>query len=297
MADVSKLAAFFDLDKTIIATSTAAAFTRPLYDGGIVSKSDVLKNAATQIQYLLGGADAESTERMRRQLSELASGWDVARVREIVNGAVAEHVDPFVYQEAVNLIAEHHELGHDVVIISASATEMVEPIAKLLGADHFVATVLTIRDGKYTGDIEFYAYGEFKAEAIQKMAQEFDYDLGESYAYSDSITDVPMLEAVGHGTVVNPDRNLRQLATERGWDMLRFANPVSLRDSITQKVATIPGHVAAIPSKVATIPSKVATIPDTVRDNPKKTVAIAAVGAAAAGLAIAHTLRRGGDSE
>ena len=327
VADVSKAAAFFDLDKTIIATSTSAAFTKPLYDGGIVTKGDVLKAAVTHLQYLLGGADAETTEKMRKQLSELATGWDVSRVREIVDEAVGAHVDPHVFQEAVNLIAEHHELGHDVVIISASATEFVEPIAKLLGADHFVATVLTIKDGKYTGDIEFYAYGEYKAEAINQMAKEFDYSLADSYAYTDSITDVPMLEAVGHGAVVNPDRALRQLATERGWDMLWFAQPVTLRSSLAQRVATIPGHVATIPGHVASIPghlasipghaanipahvasipahvanlpSQVAKIPGAVRDNPKRSAAIAgaAAGAAAAGVAIAHSLKKSNEPE
>lgn len=321
--DVTKAAAFFDLDKTIIATSTSAAFTKPLYDGGLVTRSDVVKTAAAHIQYLVGNADADATEKMRKQLSETATGWDVSRVKEIVNEAVTSHIDPYVYQEAVNLIAEHHELGHDVVIISASATELVEPVAKLLGADHFVGTVLTVEDGKYTGDIEFYAYGEAKAEAIRELAELYDYSLSDSYAYTDSVTDVPMLEAVGHGTVVNPDKALRVMASERGWDMARFQNPVTLRNSLAQRIANIPGHVANIPTHVshipthvshipahvanipdhvASIPGRVATIPgavkDSVKDNSKKYAAIAAgaAGAAAAGLAIARTIRRGGQN-
>jgi len=320
---VSKAAAFFDLDKTIIATSTSAALTGPLYRGGLVSRSDVLKSAASHIQYILGNADAEATEKLRKQLSETATGWEVSKVREIVNEAVTSHIDPHVYQEAVDLIADHHELGHDVVIISASATELVEPIAKLLGADHYVGTVLTIEDGKYTGDIEFYAYGEFKAEAMRELAEIYDYSLADSYAYTDSITDVPMLETVGHGTVVNPDRELRQLATECGWDMVRFQNPVTLRSSLAQRVSNLPehvtnipthvshipehvshlpGHVANIPGHVANIPSRVSTIPDSVKnkfapagkDNSIRAAAIAAgaAGAAAAALALAKNRRR-----
>jgi len=258
---VSKAAAFFDLDKTIIATSTSAALTGPLYKGGLVSKGDVLKTAASHIQYLLGNADAEATEKLRKQLSETATGWEVEKVKAIVNEAVTSHIDPYVYQEAVDLIADHHELGHDVVIISASATELVEPIAKLLGADHFVGTVLTIEDGKYTGDIEFYAYGEFKADAIRELAELYDYDLENSYAYTDSVSDVPMLETVGHGTVVNPDRALRVLATEKGWDMVRFQNPVLLRTLLAKRVANIPDQVASIPGHVANIPGHVANIP------------------------------------
>jgi len=312
---VSKAAAFFDLDKTIIATSTSAAFTKPLYEGGLVTKGDVIKTAAAHIHYILGNADADATEKMRKQLSETASGWDVNRVREIVDEAVEKYVDPYVYQEAVNLIAEHHELGHDVVIISASATELVEPIAKLLGADHFVATVLTVDEGKYTGEIEFYAYGEYKAEAMKELAERFDYSLAESYAYTDSITDVPMLEVVGHGTVVNPDRALRVLATENGWDMARFQHPITLRASLSQRVAALPGHVAHIPGHVANLPSHVANIPghvanipehvaaipgkvapitEAVKVNAKRSAAIAAgaAGAAAAGIALAHSRRK-----
>jgi len=313
---VSKAAAFFDLDKTIIATSTSAAFTKPLYDGGLVTRGDVLKTAATHIQYLLGNADADATEKMRKQLSETATGWEVARVREIVNEAVASHIDPYVYEEAVNLIAEHHELGHDVVIISASGTDLVEPIAKLLGADHFVGTVLAVEDGKYTGDIEFYAYGEAKAEAIRELAELYNYSLADSYAYTDSVTDVPMLEAVGHGTVVNPDKALRVMATERGWDMARFQNPVTLRASLAQHVSHLPGHVANIPTHVSHIPNHVANLPhrvtttadtvkdsalavkdsvgNTARDNSRRLAVIAAgaAGAAAAGLAIARSIRK-----
>jgi HAD superfamily hydrolase (TIGR01490 family) len=244
------------------------------------------------LQYLLGSADEATTEKMRKKLSELATGWDVEKLREIAADSVSDQINPYVYQEAINLIAEHHELGHDVVIISASATELVEPIAQLLGADHFVATVLTVNEGKYTGDIEFYAYGEYKAEAIAEMARNFDYNLAESYAYTDSCTDVPMLEAVGYGTVVNPDRNLRQMAVERGWTMLRFANPITLRGSVAQKVASIPGHVASIPGHVATFPSKVAIVPEVMKDHPKKTAAIAAAGAAVAGIAIVRTIKR-----
>jgi len=230
---VSRAAAFFDLDKTIIATSASAALSRPFYQGGLVTRTDVLRSAYAHFLFMVGSADADQTERMRRHLSEMATGWDVDKVRQIVAETVHEVIDPYVYAEAVDLIAEHHELGHDVVIVSASGAELVEPIAAVLGADRVVATRMLVEDGRYTGEMEFYAYGENKAAAVRELAERHGYDLERSYAYTDSVTDVPMLEAVGNGFVVNPDRALRRLAAERGWGVLAFSRPVALRSQLS----------------------------------------------------------------
>ena len=226
---MTKAAAFFDLDKTIIATSASAALSRPFYDGGLVGRMDVLKSAYAHFLFTISSADAEQTERMRKHLSELVAGWEVDKVREIVTDTVREVIDPFVYQEAVDLIAEHHELGHDVVIVSASGVELVEPIAAMLGADDTIATRMAIEDGKYTGEIEFYNYGENKAIAIKELAERRGYNLARCYAYTDSITDAPMLDTVGHGFAVNPDRAMRKIAAERGWGALTFMRPVALQ--------------------------------------------------------------------
>jgi hypothetical protein len=99
----------------------------------------------------------------------------------------------------------------------------------MLGADRVVATRMVTVDGRYTGEIEFYAYGENKAAAMREVAAESGYDLADCYAYSDSVTDLPMLSAVGHPTAVNPDRGLRKAALERGWPVLQFSRPVSMR--------------------------------------------------------------------
>jgi phosphoserine phosphatase len=135
-----------------------------------------------------------------------------------------------VYDEAVSLIEEHHLAGRDVIIVSASGTEVVEPIGELLGADGVVATQLSVEDGRYTGDIDFYAFAENKADAMRQLAEQHGYDLSRSYAYSDSITDLHMLEVVGHPYAVNPDRELRKEATTRGWPVLVFTRPVALRN-------------------------------------------------------------------
>jgi HAD superfamily hydrolase (TIGR01490 family) len=224
-----RIAAFFDLDKTIIAKSSTLAFSRPFYRGGLISRRSVLRSSYAQFVYLVGGADHDQMERMRQYLSSLATGWDVQTVRDIVAETLHHIVDPLVYEEAVQLIEEHHAAGHDVVIVSSSGAEVVEPIGTLLGADRVIATRLVIEDGRYTGEIAFYAYGDAKAQAIRELAEAEGYDLERSCAYSDSATDEPLLGAVGHPYAVNPDRAMRRVAAERGWPVLVFTKPVALR--------------------------------------------------------------------
>lgn len=250
---MARAAAFFDLDKTIIATSSATAFSRPFFAGGLITRRDVLRTAYAQFLFLLGGADADQTERLRAHLSAMVAGWDVAQVSSIVSETLHLHIEPTVYAEAVALIDEHHRAGDDVVIVSASGAEVVEPIAALLGADHVIATRMEIADGRYTGGIAFYAYGENKAEAVRELAQEQGYDLAASTAYSDSVTDVPMLEAVGRALVVNPDRSLRRLAAERGWDALTFVRPVALRPHFPEPRRSVPVAVVVALAAVAVV--------------------------------------------
>ena len=221
-------AAFFDLDKTIIAKSSTLAFSRSFYAGGLISRGSVLRSAYAQFVYLVGGADHDQMEKMREFLSRLSAGWDVQTVRDIVADTLHHIVDPLVYDEAVSLIEEHQLAGRDVVIVSASGAEVVEPIGEMLGADGVIATRMEIADGKYTGQIEYYAYAENKATAIEELAREKGYDLSRSYAYSDSVTDVHMLEIVGHAYAVNPDKELRKVAASRGWPVLWFTRPVAL---------------------------------------------------------------------
>jgi HAD superfamily hydrolase (TIGR01490 family) len=228
----TRTAAFFDLDKTIIAKSSTLAFSRPFQAGGLISRRAVLRSAYAQFVYLVGGADHDQMEKMRQFMSQLCAGWDVATVREIVAETLHNIVDPLVYDEAVSLIEEHHLAGRDVVIVSTSGAEVVEPIGELLGADRVIATRMEIEDGRYTGEIEYYAYAEEKARAIRELAEAVDYDLERSYGYSDSATDVPMLEAVGHPHAVNPDKELRKTAAANGWPILVFIKPVALRSRV-----------------------------------------------------------------
>ncbi|WP_098957763.1 HAD family phosphatase [Pseudonocardia sp. N23] len=221
-------AAFFDLDKTIIAGSSALAFSRPFRSHGLIGRRAVLRSVYAQLMLLLAGADADTMDMLRKRITALCAGWEVEQVRSIVAETLHEIVEPLVYAEAADLIARHQAAGEEVVVLSASGVEVVEPIAALVAADRCFATRMTVRNGRYTGDIDYYCYGEHKAEAARDIAAERGYRMADCWAYSDSITDLPLLAAVGHPTAVNPDKALRREAEERGWPVLTFADPVAL---------------------------------------------------------------------
>lgn len=218
-------AAFFDLDKTLISRSSTLAFSRPFYRHGLISRTAMIRGAFAQAVFRRAGADHERMERIRSQASQLCRGWQAERVREIVSRHLDDTIVPHLYAEARALVSGHHEAGRDVVVVSASGHEVVDPIAALLAADTVIATQMVIADGRYTGDVAFYAYGEAKAAKMRELAVQRGYRLADCYAYSDSITDLPMLEAVGHPTAVNPDRALRQVAAARNWPILSFSAP------------------------------------------------------------------------
>jgi HAD superfamily hydrolase (TIGR01490 family) len=239
-------AAFFDLDKTILAKSSSFAFARPFYKEGLIGRSDVVRSAYAQFVYLASGADHDQMETMREYMSKLVTGWNVDKVQTIVGETLDEIVDPMVFAEAVELIDEHRAAGREVIIISSSGTDIVEPIGARLGVDLAIGTQVAIEDGEYTGEIMFYAYGEGKAEAMRSLAAERGYDLADCYAYSDSHTDLPMLDVVGHPVAVNPDTELRKIAVERGWPIRDFAKPVAMREQQTKRQAVAAGAGVAI---------------------------------------------------
>jgi HAD superfamily hydrolase (TIGR01490 family) len=236
--DDARVAVFFDLDKTVIAKSSTLAFSRPFFQEGLINRRAVLKSAYAQFVFMLAGADADQMDRMRAHITSLCAGWDVEQVRSIVDETLHDIVDPLVYKEATQLISEHKEQGHDVVVVSASGEEIVAPIAEMIRATDSVATRMNVVEGRYTGDIDFYCYGINKALAVQEIAERRGYDLAQCHGYSDSITDLPLLEAVGHPTVVNPDRALRKIAAQRGWPVLTFSHPVPLRARIPTPTGT-----------------------------------------------------------
>jgi HAD superfamily hydrolase (TIGR01490 family) len=167
-----------------------------------------------------------------------------------VSETVDEVITPLVYAEALAIIDDHRRAGRKVVVISAGPEEIVRPLCRYLGISDVIASRSEVDDDdRYTGRIEFYAYGPEKAQAMIELAQTDDIDLARSYAYSDSITDIPMLEAVGHPIVVNPDAHLVAIAEERGWEVRHFESTVTMRDKLNS--AALPG--AAVATGIAAI--------------------------------------------
>lgn len=245
-------AAFFDLDKTIIAKSSTLVMGRTFYRDGLISSSMVLKTLYAQAVYQLAGADHERMEQARHAALELTRGWEADRIRQLARETMEETIAPLAYQEALDLIASHRRAGRDVWIISSGGEEIVEPFGHFLGVEEVIATRSGIDDqGRYDGTLEFYAYAGGKANAIRQVAEVRGYDLDRCFAYSDSITDLPMLSVVGHPMAVNPDRELRAAAEAMSWQIQEFAKPVRLRDRLPevkpagQATAGVVGAVAA----------------------------------------------------
>ncbi|MCU4187430.1 HAD-IB family hydrolase [Acidiferrimicrobium sp. IK] len=216
-------AAFFDLDKTVIAKASMMAFGREFYREGLIGRRSLLKGLWTQVVYVRRGATSDQLAKIRQSVLALIAGWEQARVRSIVTSTLAPVLDPITYAEAIEAIEEHRGAGRLIVIISAAPEEIVEPLAAYLGVDVAIGSRADVDErGRYTGHMARYAYGQTKADLMAELAETRGIDLANSWAYSDSVTDLPMLEAVGHPVVVNPDRSLERLAAARGWPVRHF---------------------------------------------------------------------------
>jgi HAD superfamily hydrolase (TIGR01490 family) len=237
-------AAFFDLDKTVIAKASMAAFSRPLYREGMISPWLVARAMWGQMIFHLYGADEERMRKVRESALRITAGWEQARIAAIVRETLTDVIEPIVYEEALDLIRQHQAEGRRVFIVSASPEEIVTPLAQYLGVDEAISTRACLDEhGRYTGEVEFYAYGPHKAEAIRDAADQQRIDLSRSFAYSDSATDVPMLETVGHPVAVNPDKELLRVARERDWEVRWFEHGVPLRERVSLPG---PGTLAAV---------------------------------------------------
>ncbi|MGO4043798.1 HAD family hydrolase [Actinomyces johnsonii] len=225
-----RAAAYFDLDKTILATSSTWALGTPMRRSGLISSRALAYGLIAQIPYLLVGAGTRQSTNLMEHLALMSAGISRRDLVEVVEGALATAIEPAVYAEALDLIEAHHRAGHDVVVVSASISEMVAPIARLVGADRAVATHMEVgEDGLFTGRIARSMLHSEKVVALHEDAAAHGIDPARCWAYSDSVSDEPMLSAVGHPVAVNPDRDLRRMAQERDWPVRDFARPVRLR--------------------------------------------------------------------
>jgi HAD superfamily hydrolase (TIGR01490 family) len=215
-------AAFFDLDKTLLRRSSALALAGSFRARGMIGRRQLAKAALLQLLFVLRGADTEAVQRMAERGLLVLRGHTPEQIRALVADALEPVLKPLVYAEPLALLARHRDDGQPVYIVSAALQEIVEALAHDLGFDGALGTVAEIDDGVYTGHSARALHGEAKADAVRELAGRERIDLGASFAYSDSHTDLPFLEVVGHPIAVNPDRELRRVARERGWPVLAF---------------------------------------------------------------------------
>jgi HAD superfamily hydrolase (TIGR01490 family) len=216
-------AAFFDLDRTLISGSSAFPFGIAAWRNQLIPTGELVSDGLNALTFKLVGATDERSEAVRDRILHAVAGAQQAELlalnEQIIPG-ILEKVRP----ESRGLIEMHHEAGRETWIVSASPIELVDPLAKALGMTGAIATRSEVRDGRYTGCLDGpFVYGEGKREAIEMLADERGYDLRLSYAYSDSASDLPMMEIVGHPVAVNPDRPLETVAHQRGWPMVIFS--------------------------------------------------------------------------
>jgi HAD superfamily hydrolase (TIGR01490 family) len=219
---VAGAAAFFDLDRTLLSRSSSLALAGPFRQRGLILRRQLLKAMVAQAFFVRFGAGSARVGQTADSAMSVLKGLRVSEMREITEEAWEPVLRRHVYREAVDLASSHADRGEPVYIVSAALEEVVETIARKLGFTGALASRAEVNDGVYTGRLERRLYGATKAEALEELARANGLDLAASTAYSDSHTDLPFLEAVGHPVAVNPDRGLSRVATARGWPVRRF---------------------------------------------------------------------------
>jgi HAD superfamily hydrolase (TIGR01490 family) len=216
-------AAFFDLDKTLMQGSSAFQFARAVRKAGLMSRRQLVSDAWANLRFRLRGATDEESTALRDRIAQSLEG---VRVRDLerLGVPVLLGILPRLYPQMLTIAHEHQDAGRPVYIVTAAAQELADTLAHVMAFDGAIGSHLSeVRDGFYTGRATGpFLYREAKAHAIRELAARQGYDLAASYAYSDSASDLPMLEVVGHAVVVNPDAELETLARERGWAVLRL---------------------------------------------------------------------------
>jgi HAD superfamily hydrolase (TIGR01490 family) len=219
----SSAAAFFDLDRTLIAGSSAFTFGIAAWRNDLVPTSQFARDAMAAVAFRFNGASDGTTDQTRARILSAVKG---AQQSELIalNAVIIPKLLQRIRPEARKLLDMHRAAGRDTYIVSASPSEVVAPLAQALGMTGGIGTVSEVVDGVYTGELAGpFCYGAGKVEAIEELARWDGYDLERCYGYSDSASDLPMLEAVGHPVAVNPDGPLERVANERGWPVVVFS--------------------------------------------------------------------------
>ncbi len=238
-----RTAAFFDLDRTLIAGSSAFVFARAARDAGYIRIQDFLPDVVRALKFQFFGSSDESSHSVRDRILSRVGGMNQADLVGL-NELVLPELLGLIRPEARALLDQHHAAGRETWIVSASPIELVEPLAIALGMTGGIGTKGEVDNGVYTGRLDGpFCYGEGKAEAITALATERGIDLTNSWSYSDSMSDLPMMEIVGNAVAVNPDAELATLSRSRGWPVVIFAQRSKM---LIRRSSTITAAVVAM---------------------------------------------------
>jgi HAD superfamily hydrolase (TIGR01490 family) len=218
-----KVGAFFDMDKTLIAENSGSLYMQYRYQRGEIGGMDLLKGVGAYLQYKIGMLDIRNwTKNMMLQFR----GQEEAALEAEAAVWFDEMVAPTIYPEAVEAVRKHEEQGHVVAVVSGASRFVVQPLARRLGIEHMLYTRLEVEHGIFTGRvIEPICFEEGKIYWLQQFIEEHGIDLAKSWFYTDSITDLPLLDLVGHPVAVNPDPLLYRTAVKRRWPVRFFQEP------------------------------------------------------------------------
>jgi len=220
---VPRVGAFFDMDKTLIAENSASLYMKARYRRGEITGVDLLKGISAYVQYKIGVLDLRNwTQAMMLQFR----GQSEADLEKEALEWYDDEVAQTLYPEAEALVRKHQDAGHFVAIVSGATKFVVRPLAARLGIEHLLYTRLEVEDGLFTGRvIEPICFEEGKIYWLQQFIEEHGIDLAKSYFYTDSITDKPLMNLVGHPVAVNPDPMLYREAVRRRWPVRFFEAP------------------------------------------------------------------------
>jgi HAD superfamily hydrolase (TIGR01490 family) len=234
----TRVAAFFDLDRTLMAGSSGIFFAKAAYQSGMISRRRLAKDAYENLRFRLRGSTDDRADEVRKRVAEMIENVPVRNLQRL-SPQVLAGVLPRLYPHMLDRAYAHQDDGLLVYIVTAASQEMADLLAHVLAFDGGLGSRSEIVDGRYTGRAAGpFNYREGKVLSMQALAEVKDIDLSASYAYSDSESDLPMLRAVGHPVVVNPDAELRHIATDEGWEIVHL-------DRLGRRLKLIAGVIGA----------------------------------------------------